>query len=367
MLPRVLSRQLSLTAILTTFAAAVVARGGQDGTRIGQRFRRFDRNGDGKLTRDEAPRLFDRLDADKDGVVTLEEARAVSRRRTEDRTPPPSATVPAGVRRRLDIPYTRIDGPGSDLQRLDVYAPEQGRDHPVMIYVHGGGWQRGDKRVTGRKVPFFTERGYVFVSVNYRLFPDVNVLSQARDVADAVAWVHDHIAEYRGDPGQLFLMGHSAGAHLVALVATNERFLKNAGKPLGILRGVISLDTQAYDVLERVARGTRLYRNVFAGEEEEQKACSPIHHVAPGKGIPPFLICYSRGMGRRPNPNRAVIARRFAETLRKAGIPSRVIDASDRSHSDINRGFGDPDDNVTQAALAFLEALRANSAKPATP
>ncbi len=360
-------RRLS-TAILATFAfaATVLARGGRDGAGVEQRLRRFDRNGDGKLTRDEIPRLFDRLDADGDGTVTLDEARAASRRRPPKDRAPKSAAPPAGVRAHLDIPYTKTDGPDSHHRRLDVYAPEKGRNHPVMIYVHGGGWQRGDKRNVSRKVPFFPDRGYVFVSINYRLFPDVNVPAQARDVAAAVAWVHNHIGEYGGDSRRLFLMGHSAGAHLAALVATNEKFLKDAGKRLEVLRGVIPLDTQAYDVPDRVACGTQLYRAVFGEDPEVQKACSPIHHVAAGKGIPPFLICYSRGMGRRPNANRAAIARRFAETLAKAGVSARVVDASDCSHGEINRRFGGPGDNVTRAAMTFLEALCRKPANSAT-
>ena len=91
-----------------------------------------------------------------------------------------------------------------------------------MVYVHGGGWKRGDKSRVGEKVEFFTGRGWVFVSVNYRLLPEGAHPANVNDVARALAWVHDHATDYGGDPDRLFLMGHSAGAHLAALVATSE-------------------------------------------------------------------------------------------------------------------------------------------------
>ncbi len=157
-----------------------------------QRFRKLDKNGDGKLTRAELPRplLFRRFDANKDGVVTLEEAQ---KRR--------AALIAGGAAKSVmavkrDVAY----GKHKD-QRLDVYAPRKAAEKaPVMVYVHGGGWMRGDKSAVGKKAEFFTGQGWVFVSVNYRLVPDGKHPRNVEDVATALAWVHERCTEYGGDP-----------------------------------------------------------------------------------------------------------------------------------------------------------------------
>ncbi len=159
-----------------------------------------------------------------------------------------------------------------------------------MIYIHGGGWQRGDKAAVGSKPAYFCSRGWVFVSLNYRFVPAVDLLTQLQDSADAIAWVHTHIADHGGDPQQLHLMGHSAGAHHVAILATNERFLKAAGKELSILKSVVELDTQALDV-PRMMHGSEnaTYVQAFGKDERLWREVSPLHHVAKGKGIPAVL------------------------------------------------------------------------------
>jgi len=224
----------------------------------------------------------------------------------------------------------------------------------------GGGWSRGDKAAVGRKAVFFAGEGWVLVSVNYRLIPEGRHPRNVEDVAAALAWVHDHIAEYGGDPDSIFLMGHSAGCHLVALVATDGRHLEKAGESLDLVKGVVALDTQAYDVPKLVKRpaSPSLYVSVFGEEVEAQRDASPIHHVAKGKGIPPFLICYSRGMTARVNPNRSAQAEAFAAALEACGVKADVVDASDRNHGQINQRFGDPEDEkVTGKAMAFLDEL----------
>ena len=241
-------------------------------------------------------------------------------------------------------------------QRLDVYWPRGVADAPVMIFVHGGGWRRGDKsgNTIPDKVDFFTGRGWVFVSINYRLLPDGEHPRNVEDVACATAWVHDHISESGGDPDKLFLMGHSAGAHLVSLVATDERRLKAFGKPLSVVRGVIALDTNAYDL----SQASQFHQGVFGDDPPVWRDASPLTHVASGKSIPPFLIFYSRGMGENTNPSRPAQAKAFANELRQAGIAAEVVDATDRNHGEINRWFGRADDRkVTGAAVQFLDGI----------
>lgn len=248
-----------------------------------------------------------------------------------------------------------------EAQKLDLYLPASPEKAPVMVYVHGGGWSKGDKKAVAAKPAFFRELGWIFASVNYRLLPEGRHPENANDVAAAIAWVHENIAPLGGDPDRIFVMGHSAGAHLAALVATDERPLQRAGKSLAILKGVIALDTNAYDMpgLLRETSGA-LYSYVFGSDPETLKDASPLHHVKAGKSIPPFLICYSRGIGSRPQAMRPVAAAAFRDALADVGVAAHVVDASDRNHGEINAWFGKAgDEKVTGKAKTFLRAIAA--------
>src|SRR5262245_3461152 len=104
---------------------------------------------------------------------------------------------------KRNIPYVEK---GHELQALDVYSPADAKNLPVVFWIHGGGWQTGDKKDVQVKPKAFTEKGFVFVSINYRLLPSVDMATLTRDVAKAARWVHDHIAEYGGDPKRLLVM-----------------------------------------------------------------------------------------------------------------------------------------------------------------
>jgi arylformamidase len=126
----------------------------------------------------------------------------------------------------LNIPYTTISSINPSLLSLDVYAPAGAENLPVVLMIHGGGWSIGDKAnrdVSIDKARYFTSQGYVYVSINYRLSPDVQHPAHIEDVASAVSWVLENIATYGGDPARLTLMGHSAGAHLLLVSAPDWR------------------------------------------------------------------------------------------------------------------------------------------------
>ena len=106
-----------------------------------------------------------------------------------------------------------------ELERLDVYAPRGASRAPVVVFVHGGEWTRGDKAAVSFKPKFFNQNGIVFVSINYRLSPAATHPAHVSDVAAAIRWVHEHCGRFGGDPKKIVLMGHSAGCHLVTLVA----------------------------------------------------------------------------------------------------------------------------------------------------
>ncbi len=239
----------------------------ENGDKVQERFGLLDTNKDGVLTIEEVgrPRLFQRLDADGDGVVTSSEAAAFSEIRSRRLRPADASSGLAtasqkdgsGMTEDLNIPYASMPGVDPNLLSLDIYKPKssstnpQQTNKPVVVMIHGGGWRTGDKgnAPQGRqKASFFTGHDFVYVSVNYRLSPAVQHPAHVEDVAKALAWVADHIAGYSGDPKRIFLMGHSAGAHLAALVTADEAYLNKLGKSPSMLSGVILLDSAGYDI-----------------------------------------------------------------------------------------------------------------------
>jgi acetyl esterase/lipase len=264
---------------------------------------------------------------------------------------------------KRDIPYA---DPADKLQVLDVYSPKGAKNLPVVFWIHGGGWQTGDKKEVQLKPQAFNDRGFVFVSINYRLLPAVDMGTIVRDVARAVHWVHDHIAEYGGDPRRLLVMGHSAGAQLAALVCTDDRYLKAEGVPLSDVKGCVPVDGDTYDVpaiietaetrwrVHGLPRAKFGHREKFGNDPAKHRDFSAVTHVARGKGIPPFLILHVA-----EHPDTTAQARRLGNVLRDAGIPVRVFGARETTHNKINADLGRPGDPATKALFEFLgDALK---------
>ena len=134
-----------------------------------------------------------------------------------------------------------IDG---DRHRLDLFLPKGKKDYPVVVLIHGGAWVLGDNRSCGLYSAigeFFASQGIGAVLPNYRLSPGVKHPEHIKDVARAFAWTHKHIGEYGGSADKLFVAGHSAGGHLAALLATDQRCLKAEGLATGTIKGVIAV------------------------------------------------------------------------------------------------------------------------------
>ena len=127
-------------------------------------------------------------------------------------------------------------------QVLDVYAPEGAKNLPVVFWIHGGGWQTGNKSMVALKPKAFVDAGYVFVSINHRLLPTVDMGAITHDVASALGWVHKNIATYGGDPNRLFVMGHSSGGQLAALICTDDRFATAEGYSQTMIKGCVPVD-----------------------------------------------------------------------------------------------------------------------------
>jgi len=364
-----------MALVLCVLCASVVLTQAQTAL---DRFPQFDKNSDGKLTREEFPaaKIFDGADADKDGLLTREEIAAYFRKQqpgttTTPTTPPapePSkpATSPAAnleIVETLNVPYAIIEGVEPNLLSLDIHAPKDAKDLPVVMYVHGGYWKAGDKSQKGHLPEFFCRRGFVFVTLNYRLAPAVKHPVLIQDVARAVAWVHDHIAAHGGDAAQLFLTGHSAGAQLVALLGTDAKRLGEHGKPLSILRGVIPLDSAAMDIRSVAATDRRAdspYLAAFGDDPAAWADASPLVYAESAKSLPPFQIVVAYGPA-IANKKAGVDA--FAAALRKNGTRAEVVDASSfREHQSLMTEFGAEGDPVSTAVLEFIESVRSGQA-----
>ena len=260
-------------------------------------------------------------------------------------------TQGAEMRVHRDLGYTE---PKDERRTLDLYAPGEAKDRPVVIWIHGGGWRRGDKAAVQHKPKALTEKGFVFVSVNYRFVPQVTVKEMTGDIAKAIRWAYDHAEQYGGSPEMIFVAGHSAGAHLAALACTDDGYLKAEGLPLATIKGCIPIDTAVYDVVKQVkGRGpllSSIYAAAFGNDEAGQKEISPITHVAEDKGIPPFLILHVAA-----RPDARTQSQAFAKALRKAGVEATVVAGEGKTHATINRELGLPDDTPTKALFEFLE------------
>jgi acetyl esterase/lipase len=159
-----------------------------------------------------------------------------------------AANVPAAFgafKRHANIAY------GTDPQhRLDVYVPDKAlpEPRPVVLFWHGGRWRYGDKsdyRFVGAAL---AESGYVAVVANYRHYPQVKMPGFMDDAAQAALWTAAHAGDFGADRKRLYLMGHSAGAHLAALVTLNTEYFAAAGQPAPAIAGVIGL-SGPYDFL----------------------------------------------------------------------------------------------------------------------
>ena len=260
---------------------------------------------------------------------------------------------------KADIPYVPN---GHERQVLDVYSPPEAKNLPVVFWIHGGGWQTGDKKSVQLKPKVFTEKGFIFVSTNYRLLPAVEMGDIIRDVAKALRWTHDHVAEFGGDPKRIFVMGHSAGAQLAALICIDDRYLKAEKLSLDIIRGCVPVDGDTYDVPAIIAtaearwkahglpRAKFGHREKFGNDPEKHKDFSAVTHVAKGKGIPPFLLLHVSG-----HPDVTAQAVRLGSVLKEAGIPVTVFGARETTHNKLNADLGQPDDPDTKGLYEVLD------------
>jgi acetyl esterase/lipase len=285
-----------------------------------------------------------------------------------------------------DIAYRSDAKADSYRHRLDLFVPKGKKDCPVVVLVHGGGWIIGDNRACGLYSSvghFLASRGYAAVLPNYRLSPHIKHPEHVRDLASAVRWTRSNIARYGGNPEQLFLMGHSAGGHLVALLATDEAYLKAEGLKTADIQGIISVggvykvpaETPPFSVggpgpfalrldqlypirgdnvaLPHVPIGLSFpfdpYGPAFGADPKDRAAASPLTHVR--RGLPPFLLL----VGDSDLPTLTNTADEFQQALRREGCAVRLQKLEKRNHDSALFSAISPEDPAARAILEFLK------------
>ena len=244
-------------------------------------------------------------------------------------------------------------------QRLDYYAAPSSAQvsaAPLVVFIHGGGWSRGDKATaTQQKQLFYTAMGYGFASLNYRLVPDVTPAQQAQDIATALAYLRQNAAKLGFDPDRIAVMGHSAGAHLAALISTDSQYLDTADVPLSAIRGTILLDGAGYDVARQMANGgpriQSLYASAFTGNLETQKTLSPMTHVGT-RNVARWVIFHDaqRADARQQSQG-------FGTTLQQSGHSVKVVAVQDSSHAGINADAGKAGTVVGDSIATFMKSV----------
>lgn len=264
------------------------------------------------------------------------------------------ALLPAGSAAAAGRLYDGVEyAPGL---KLDIYVPvppehrlpeKPGHRLGVVVYAHGGGWIHGTRKHVYRIPDFITSLGYIFVAMDYRLVPDTDIEGETQDVARAVNWVAANIDKYGGDPTRIAIMGHSAGAHLVTMVAVRH---------LVDVAGVVSDDVQAYDMPAYDAMRGGLgypYRQAFGTDRAKWVRWSPVTWLRRSSDIPPHLMMFSGSDGAR----RRALTTDYARELSLRGCDVTVFDGSRYNHGTIARWLGRPNDAASAAVKRFLRRV----------
>ena len=368
------ARQASSASVVlsvTTGSAYLRATPATDGAIIGAVFRGdkltvLGRTNDGFWLRVDIPKLqsitwiaksVGMVTGDLAKVPRMANAAAAPAAKSAAAAMPQSPSATSGsMQIHLNLPYAHVPGANAQQLSLDVYAPAGSQKHVVIIYVHGGGWSGGDKSEVGQKAQAFTAAGYVFASVNYQLLPAGSHPNNVKDLAKAISWIHNNVERYGGNSKRLFLLGHSAGAQLTALVATDERYLAAESQPLSIIKGVVVLDGGAYDIpliMRHYTDRNNVYALAFGPKYSPVwDDASAVYHVAPAKNIPPFLLVHAH-----LNAFRKQQAVNLAGSLRSAGVRADLLDVPDRTHSTLSDLLGSAGDRTTKAILEFYNSI----------
>lgn len=258
-----------------------------------------------------------------------------------------------GARAAVSAATTFAYGP-DPAHRLDLYPDPGLRGAPVLLYVHGGGWRAGSRLRGAPLAGFARAHRFLLISIDYRLVPRARDAGDcARDLAAAVSWTLAHAAAWGGDPRRLFLVGHSAGAHLAALIATDPAYLAAERLRPEQLGGLVLLDGMPYDAAPLFRVGRQWPRAVpdwlMPGVGRRPAELSPTRRIGRGRRYPPMLMFHAGH-----SANLGHDAARFARRLRAAGGTVALIQADGDGHRGVNAEFGQVGDREGERAARFI-------------
>jgi acetyl esterase/lipase len=236
------------------------------------------------------------------------------------------------------------DGKDADPAKhtLDLYLPRGEKGFPVLFFVHGGTWKSGDRKQYPKLGEAYAARGVGMAVINYRLTPKVQHPAHIQDVARAFAWTCANVGKHGGDAGQLFCCGHSAGGHLVALLATDESYLKAEGRSFADIKGVIGI-SGVYTIVPVGALA-----KAFGSDLEVCKKASPLNNV--GDRHPPFLLVYAD----KDYPTLGFMGESLGKALREHKCEADVREVPQRDHVSILVKSTEANDSTQKAVLEFV-------------
>ena len=244
----------------------------------------------------------------------------------------------------------------AEKQAVDYYPAPSGGRPALIVFIHGGGWAIGDKASgTKNKASHYNSLGYAFASLNYRLVPETDPAGQAADIAAALAYLRAKAESLGFNPDRIILSGHSAGAHLAALVSTDPRYLDAAGVPMASIRGTVLLDGAGYDVPRQMANAGpmlgKMYRDAFTTDRATQSRLSPLTYAG-APNVADWLILFDNGRA----DSRAQ-SETLGAALKHAGNSARPVPINDTSHLKLNRDLGIEGDAATALVDAFIKRV----------
>jgi acetyl esterase/lipase len=301
-----------------------------------EQFKRFDRNKDGKITKDEfSGPIFDQIDTNKDGVVTAEEDQAFVRRRPAGA----GQRVPDSITAELDVPYAFTENPR---QRLDLYLPKSRKDDkplPIVVFIHGGAWQAGDKRGgAGAVVPLVELGEYAGVSIGYRLTGEAIWPAQIHDCKATIRWLRANAKKYNLDPEKIGVTGTSAGGHLVAMLGTTGDVPELEGKLGEHLKesSRVACVVDQFGPADLLAMGgshnnpnspeSKLVGGAVQEMQKVAREASATFHVS--KDDPPFLLLHGTNDNVVPFNQSELLH----DALKKGGVDSVLIPVEGAGH-----------------------------------
>jgi acetyl esterase/lipase len=264
---------------------------------------------------------------------------------------PPGARAAdtAGVRVVRDLAYLPNANYADNKDKLDLYLPEGRTNVPVIVSYYGGALMAGDKNQQAFIGQRFAAAGFATAVVNYRLSPGVTHPAHVQDAAASFAWVKRNIAKYGGNPDQVFVVGHSAGAYLVALLGTDERYVAAHKLSLRDIRGVVPVS--AFYWVERTGVAPDRDKSVWGTDKSVWIDASPAHHLR--KDAPPMLVLYADGddeWRRQQNVE-------MAQVLKAAGAEHvDIVQIAARTHNTIWSKVAEPNDETAGRIIQFVRA-----------